>query len=78
MKIPVDDVPSVLKKLRAQLDLSQEGLARELGLSFSTINRWENRQTRPLRIARGQLEAFCAKMIRQGKIDKSVLLPPDQ
>ena len=30
-----------LKKLRKRLDLSQEGLARLLGISFATINRWE-------------------------------------
>jgi len=28
--------------LRKKLELSQEGLARELGVSFSTVNRWES------------------------------------
>ena len=30
-----------LRKLRADLTLTQEGLARLLGVSFATVNRWE-------------------------------------
>lgn len=30
-----------LVRIRAELNLSQEALARELGVSFATINRWE-------------------------------------
>ena len=36
------DLSQALKKLREQLSYSQEDLARELGVSFATINRWEN------------------------------------
>lgn len=28
-------------KIRCELNVSQEALARELGVSFATINRWE-------------------------------------
>lgn len=31
-----------LRELRTRLGLSQEGLARLLGVAFATINRWEN------------------------------------
>jgi transcriptional regulator with XRE-family HTH domain len=31
-----------LRDLRTRLGLSQEGLARLLGVAFATINRWEN------------------------------------
>ena len=31
-----------LRGLRARLGLSQEQLARELGVSFATVNRWES------------------------------------
>lgn len=33
--------PRQLKAWRERLDLSQEGLARWLGVSRSTVNRWE-------------------------------------
>ena len=34
-----------VKFVRTELKLSQEDLARELGVSFATINRWENGPT---------------------------------
>ena len=36
-----DDRESHLKKLREELGMSQEDLARELGVSSQTISRWE-------------------------------------
>jgi predicted ATPase/DNA-binding CsgD family transcriptional regulator/DNA-binding XRE family transcriptional regulator/predicted negative regulator of RcsB-dependent stress response len=36
-----------LRLLRTQLGLSQEQLARRLGMSFATVNRWESGRTRP-------------------------------
>ena len=40
-----------LKALRRQHGWSQEDLARELGVSFSTVNRWENGKAKPSRLA---------------------------
>jgi putative transcriptional regulator len=36
------DYKALVKEVRKQLALSQEDLARELGVSYTTINRWEN------------------------------------
>ncbi len=66
--------PSLLKSVREQLDLSQEDLAREIGVSFATVNRWENAQVRPSKLAKVQLRAFCARMVKQGKLKFSVSL----
>jgi len=57
------------KEVRQQLGLSQEELAHELGVSFSTINRWENSKTVPFKLARRQFEAFCKRMAGQGKLN---------
>jgi DNA-binding XRE family transcriptional regulator len=65
--------PSQIKKLRDHLHLSQEDLARELGVSFSTVNRWENGKTKPIKVARSQFDFFCTRMIRQGKLDKEFM-----
>jgi putative transcriptional regulator len=54
-----------------QLAMSQEDLARALGVSFATVNRWENRQVKPSKLAKIQLDDFCAKMKRQGKLKLS-------
>lgn len=64
--------PALIKTVREQLDLSQEDLARELGVSYATVNRWENGQTKPSKLAKAHLDAFCAEMVRQGKLK----LPP--
>jgi len=60
------DYPSLIKEVRRQLALSQEDLARELGVSYATVNRWENGQAKPSKLARAQLDAFCEKMEAQG------------
>lgn len=44
---------------RAQLMYSQEQLARELGVSFATINRWENENTKPSKVMVIRFEQFC-------------------
>lgn len=46
-----DNIAAELKKLRQTRGWSQEGLARELGVSFATVNRWENGKTKPSRLA---------------------------
>ena len=48
-----------VKFVRTELKLSQEDLARELGVSFATINRWENGSYNPSRLARKAFEDFC-------------------
>lgn len=60
--------PALVKEVRKQLGISQEELAHELGVSFATINRWENGKTTPFKLARGQFDAFCDKMKKRGRL----------
>ncbi len=60
--------PAVVRSIRRQLDISQEDLARALGVSYATVNRWENGQAMPSKLAKAQLDAFCARMTEQGKL----------
>ena len=46
-----ENIAEELKKLRQQQGWSQEDLARNLGVSFATVNRWENGKTKPSRLA---------------------------
>ncbi len=48
--------PDRIKKIRLSLGWSQERLARELGVSFSTVNRWERGRTSPSPLAAKSLE----------------------
>ena len=50
-----------VKLVRTELKLSQEDLARELGVSFATINRWENGSYNPSRLAKKAFQEFCEK-----------------
>lgn len=41
------DIPTLIKELRQRLDLTQEQFAREVGVTYSTINNWENGRRKP-------------------------------
>jgi len=55
------DFAEKVKYVRTKLKLSQEDLAHELGVSFATINRWENGNYQPSRLARKAFDDFCEK-----------------
>lgn len=57
-----------LKLIRRQLGLSQEDLAHQLGVSFSTINRWENEKTAPSKLACSRIEQFLAEKRKEETI----------
>lgn len=42
------DYARLLKALRRERDLTQEALAHELGVTFATVNAWENARRRPM------------------------------
>ena len=46
-----ENFPETVKGVRQQLGLSQEELAHALGVSFATVNRWENGKTAPSKLA---------------------------
>ncbi len=56
------------KAVRTALNLSQEGLAHALGVSFATVNRWENGKTNPSKLAQRQFEQFCEDKRKQGEL----------
>ncbi len=66
-----EEFPEKVKEVRRQLGISQEELAHALGVSFATINRWENGKTTPFKLAKRQFDNLCSKMVRQGKLDLS-------
>lgn len=41
------DIPHLIKTLRERLGLSQTKFAKHLGISFQTVNGWENGHYRP-------------------------------
>lgn len=52
---------------RATLDFTQAELAKQLDVSYPTINRWENGHVQPTRRAAMRFEQFC--------LDKGISFP---
>jgi DNA-binding transcriptional regulator YiaG len=55
-KEPID-----IKAIRLELGFTQEDLARKLGLSLSTVSKWEQGVTSPSRLAREKIERLIKK-----------------
>jgi len=52
-----------VKHIRESLKLTQEEFAHQLGVTLSTVNRWENGKTKPSRLA-GREISRLAKQIK--------------
>lgn len=48
----------MVKEIRTKLNMSQEQLARELHVSFATVNRWGNGKNSPNRMGKKALYDF--------------------
>ena len=64
-----ENFPETVKEVRRQLALSQEELAQALGVSFATVNCWENGKTMPSKLALATFNNFCSRMTRQGRLN---------
>ncbi|MFZ3132642.1 MAG: helix-turn-helix transcriptional regulator [Desulfosporosinus sp.] len=49
----------VVKKVRCELNLSQQQLAQALNVSYTTISRWENGHVVPSNLAKKSFVEFC-------------------
>ena len=47
-----------IQEIREKLKITQEDLARDLGVTVSTVNRWENGHTTPSRLATKTIQAY--------------------
>jgi DNA-binding transcriptional regulator YiaG len=51
-----------IRSLREALKLSQEEFARELGVSFTTVSRWEHGHGKPSRLGKRQIEEIAGRL----------------
>lgn len=58
----MDNLGEKIKTLRQIMRWSQEDLAREIGVSLSTVQRWETKGGRPIRLARMKLVKLFRKI----------------
>lgn len=57
----------LIRDIRQQLGLSQEDFASVIGVTFSTVNRWENGHAKPSRLAAKSIEAKLLELGESGK-----------
>jgi transcriptional regulator with XRE-family HTH domain len=61
------DIPRLVRELRERTGLTQEKFAARLGVTFPTINRWENGRARPSPLAMQKIEELLGSMGEQGR-----------
>lgn len=67
------DFAQMVKEIRSRLNMSQEKLARELQVSFATVNRWENSKNSPNMLAKKALYDFSKKKGIEEELIKHLL-----
>jgi SNF2 family DNA or RNA helicase len=80
------EYPAKIKAIRAKLGLTQVQLAQRLGVSFATVNRWENEQSKPSKLSWAQIErlqdndgigpASAASTVRESPAAYGTSTPP--
>ena len=61
------DLPLLIRELRERTGLTQEKFAARLGVTFPTINRWENGRARPSPLALKQIENLLLDLGEKGR-----------
>jgi putative transcriptional regulator len=56
------DIPRLIRELRQRTGLTQEKFAAKLGVTFPTINRWENARAKPSPLAMQRIEELLRSM----------------
>ena len=53
------EISTEIKRIRQSTMLSQEEFARELGVSFATVNRWETGRAKPTYRTLRLIDEYC-------------------
>lgn len=56
------DISEKIREIRFKLGLTQEQFAAKLGVTFPTVNRWENKKTKPSPLAIQKLEKLLSSL----------------
>ena len=57
-----------IRQLRTELNMTQESFAHEIGVTFATVNRWENGRTTPNKVAQKVLRLMEKKLRKMKKV----------
>ena len=60
-KIEDNELARKIKGLRSKMGLTQEQFAAKVGVTFSTVNRWESGKSKPSPLATKQIEELMER-----------------
>lgn len=61
------DIPRLMRELRERMGLTQEKFAAKLGVTYPTINRWENGRAKPSPLAMKQIAELLRGLGERGR-----------
>ncbi|AVH68607.1 helix-turn-helix domain-containing protein [Nostoc sp. 'Peltigera membranacea cyanobiont' N6] len=67
LAIKQPEVGQIIHDLRLLTGLTQEQFAATLGVTYTTINRWENGRSKPSPLAMEKIEGMLEKMGDEGR-----------
>lgn len=67
MAISKPSVRALVRKLRGQLHLTQEQFAQKVGVTYSTVNHWENGKRAPQPFLLRRLQEMKKKLDARGR-----------
>ncbi len=71
-------IGQLVRELRQAMNLSQEKFANELGMTFPTINRWENGHATPSPLALKQIDILLHQLGDRGEALRTKYFSADQ
>ena len=66
------DMSKMIRKLRTALGLTQEQFATKIGVTYSTINRWENNKSKPSPLAMQKIKKIQKKLRRKKQLEVEI------
>ncbi len=72
------DLAPLVREMRKRLRLTQEKFAARLGVTFPTINRWENGRVKPSPMAVQHIKDFVQEMGKDGADLMKTYFPDDR
>ena len=64
---------SPVHELRRRLQMTQEEFAHAIGVTVSTVNRWENGHIEPSRLARRAIEGLAAQLTEDPDFEEGLV-----
>lgn len=63
-----EQIAQHVREIRLEMGLTQEQFAAKLGVSFPTVNRWENKKTKPSPLAIQKLQKLLSALLKKRNI----------